>query len=265
MASKKEIVGVVLTLTLLFLFLFAICEPEIIHVENSSHELVENVSPSSAPTKKSNEAWSWITAVTTEGEGVLGKVVVSVTPGKGDISTIIQKGGKVSTTGSTLDAAISDAIKAAEEFSGIKTDDKDIAVSFEFNFENVTHVSLEGPSAGIPILLASYAALSDKSVDKKVASTGEVSLDGKLLPVSGVYSKALAAAKGGVKLFLIPQGQPVDRIVVEPIEFFGFPVPVIRETQEIIPFQEFKSEMKNLGMDVQFVGSVEQAIDLAIV
>ena len=42
---------------------------------------------------------------------------------------------------------------------------------------------------------------------KKVAATGELSLDGTVGPIGGVKQKTLGARKAGVDVFLVPAGE----------------------------------------------------------
>ena len=63
----------------------------------------------------------------------------------------------------------------------------------------------DGPSAGIAMATVIASILSEKKVNNKVAMTGELTLQGKVLPIGGLKEKLIAAYKAGVKIALIPE------------------------------------------------------------
>lgn len=68
----------------------------------------------------------------------------------------------------------------------------------------------DGPSAGVTIALALISLLTGRPARRNVALSGEVSLHGRVLPVSGVREKILAAQRAGVKIAAFPKGNEVD-------------------------------------------------------
>jgi DNA segregation ATPase FtsK/SpoIIIE-like protein len=68
----------------------------------------------------------------------------------------------------------------------------------------------EGPSAGIPFVVAMVSALTGRTVRKRIALTGEVSLKGKVGAVGGVPQKIVAAYKRGRRLVIVPEGNISD-------------------------------------------------------
>lgn len=62
-----------------------------------------------------------------------------------------------------------------------------------------------GPSGGAAMTMATLASLLDLKVDKGVAMTGTINMDGSVGPVSGILEKAEAVSEKG-NTFLIPYG-----------------------------------------------------------
>lgn len=65
-------------------------------------------------------------------------------------------------------------------------------------------IGKEGPSAGTAILTAFVSLFTKTPVDPNIAMTGEVTLNGKVLPVGGLKEKILAAHRSGIKKLLLP-------------------------------------------------------------
>ena len=63
----------------------------------------------------------------------------------------------------------------------------------------------DGPSAGVTISTALLSALSNIPVRGDVAMTGEISLQGEVLPIGGLREKSMAAYKQGYKTVLVPR------------------------------------------------------------
>ena len=65
-----------------------------------------------------------------------------------------------------------------------------------------------GPSAGLPFALE-VARMLGKNVARgcEVAATGEIGLDGSVLPIGGVKQKTFGARRTGVDVFLVPAGE----------------------------------------------------------
>jgi len=68
----------------------------------------------------------------------------------------------------------------------------------------------DGPSAGITICMALISLLTSRPARRDVALSGEITLSGRILPVSGIREKMLAAQRAGVKVVVFPRNNRVD-------------------------------------------------------
>ena len=64
--------------------------------------------------------------------------------------------------------------------------------------------NIDGPSAGTAILTAIVSAVTGAAVRQNVAVTGEISLQGEIRPVGGVFEKAYGARQAGISTLIIP-------------------------------------------------------------
>ena len=70
--------------------------------------------------------------------------------------------------------------------------------------------NIDGPSAGTAILGALVSAITGRKIHQNVAVTGEISIQGMVKPVGGVFEKAYGAKQAGIKKLIIPKENEKD-------------------------------------------------------
>ncbi|HLF42664.1 MAG TPA: endopeptidase La [Acidimicrobiia bacterium] len=68
----------------------------------------------------------------------------------------------------------------------------------------------DGPSAGVTMLTALVSLLTGRKVRDTVGMTGEITLQGKVLPIGGIKQKVLAAHRAGLKEVVVPRRNEAD-------------------------------------------------------
>lgn len=150
----------------------------------------------------SNEAIK-IFAVTEDQRGIVADLGLYTIPGSGDVAFVTSSslvGKDTQTTGNI-------AVRIAENRSGVSARNNNFIFDIKANASEV-----DGPSAGAAMALLSYAILSERRLNQKVAITGSINSDGSVGSVGGVGPKAIAASRVGIELFMIPRGtanQPI--------------------------------------------------------
>lgn len=97
--------------------------------------------------------------------------------------------------------------------------------------------NIDGPSAGTAILTAIISAITDKAIRQDTAITGEISLQGKVRPVGGVFEKAYGARQAGISRLIIPQENAKD-IPAHHLGLEIYPVDTAQEALELLMEKE---------------------------
>ncbi|HPB56478.1 MAG TPA: magnesium chelatase domain-containing protein, partial [Candidatus Aminicenantes bacterium] len=100
---------------------------------------------------------------------------------------------------------------AIAALSFIKAHSAGYGLAVDFFKEKTVHIHVpegaipkDGPSAGVTMLSSMLSTFTGKPVRKEVAMTGEITLQGRVLPVGGIKSKVLAAQRAGIEEIILP-------------------------------------------------------------
>jgi len=118
----------------------------------------------------------------------------------------------------TLTGQLGDVMKESAQIalSYIKAHAEEIGITPEALQRNIhLHVPAgavpkDGPSAGVTMVTALTSLALGRPVRADVAMTGEVTLNGRVLPIGGVKQKLLAAQRAGVTTVFIPKRNEPD-------------------------------------------------------
>jgi Lon-like protease len=79
--------------------------------------------------------------------------------------------------------------------------------SFPFDV-SISSGDIGGPSAGLMWALGLYDLLTpgDLTGGRTIAGTGQIAVDGTVIPIAGIQEKIAAAADAGATVFLVPEG-----------------------------------------------------------
>ena len=117
----------------------------------------------------------------------------------GDRVTIEYRRGKQTRQAQLRTAA--DPLNAKRAIIGVTASD-DLEVQLPFKI-TIDAQGIGGPSAGLAILQELGRNVTH---GHNVAATGELAVDGEVLPIGGVKQKTLGVRKAGVDVFLVPAG-----------------------------------------------------------
>ncbi len=122
--------------------------------------------------------------------------------------------GKVTQTGKLGDV-MKESIETA--YSVVRSHSKELGIKPEMFEKTDIHVHVpegatpkDGPSAGIAMYTTLVSVFTKIPVRNDVAMTGEITLQGRVLPIGGLKEKLLAALRGGIKTVIIPQENVKD-------------------------------------------------------
>jgi len=187
-------------------------------------------------------------------EGVVLKCDVKLIPGEGRVLVDIEP-----RIGIDLQASVRTAVEVARRLTKADLSRVDVVVRvIGPRGERIDVV--DGPSAGAAITVAVVAAIRGDRVNSTVYATGTINPDGSIGRVGGVLEKAVAAARSGAKLFLVPEGQRVAPVWVRVREE---PIPGFVIERYVLRYVDVEGYLRKLGYDVKVleVGEVAEAYE----
>ncbi|SDE79168.1 Lon family ATP-dependent protease [Sporomusa acidovorans] len=108
------------------------------------------------------------------------------------------------TAGSMAKDSVFNAAAVVRKLTG-----QDLA-SYDLHINVIGGGRIDGPSAGTAIVAAIVSAVTGKPIRQDVAVTGEISIQGRVKAVGGVFEKAYGAKQAGIETMIIPQENKAD-------------------------------------------------------
>ena len=138
------------------------------------------------------------------------------------IEAVLMPGvGKLTLTGQLGDV-MKESAQAALSYA--RSHSKEFGISDEVFTKNDIHIHVpagavpkDGPSAGITMLSAILSVLTGCPINAEYAMTGELNLQGEVMPIGGVKEKILAAKRNGLAHVILPAQNQNDLIGLEDI------------------------------------------------
>lgn len=146
--------------------------------------------------------------------------------------------GKITQTGKLGDV-MKESIETA--YSVVRSHSADLGICPEVFDKIDIHVHVpegatpkDGPSAGIAMYTTLVSVLTKIPVRKDVAMTGEITLQGRVLPIGGLKEKLLSALRGGIKTVIIPKENEKDLAEIPENVKTGMKIIPVSEVGEVI-------------------------------
>ncbi|WP_333870408.1 Lon family ATP-dependent protease [Desulforamulus putei] len=128
------------------------------------------------------------------------------------------------TAGSMARDSVFNAASVIRKLTG-----KDIS-NYDIHVNVVGGGRIDGPSAGVAIMLAMLSAVQEQPIPQDIAVTGEISIQGKVRAVGGVFEKIYGAKQAGIKKVFIPKENMQD----VPVDLKGIEVVPVQRVEEIL-------------------------------
>ncbi len=138
---------------------------------------------------------------------------LAVTGAGGDV-LFVEATGMQGKPGLTLTGQLGDVMKESAQIalSYVRGHADDLGIEPQAFDDRSFHVHVpagaipkDGPSAGVTMVTALTSLLSERPVRHTVGMTGEVTLQGRVLPIGGVKQKVLAAHAAGLTDVVLPE------------------------------------------------------------
>ena len=156
---------------------------------------------------------------------------LAVTGSGGDV--LVVEASEMAGKGLTLTGQLGDVMSesATIALSYVRSHGEELGIDVAALAEREVHIHVpagaipkDGPSAGVTMTVALVSLISGRAVRADVGMTGEVTLQGRVLPVGGIKQKVLAAHRAGLTDVILPSrnGGDLDELpqsVLEAVRF----------------------------------------------
>ncbi len=186
-----------------------------------------------------------IVGVSSEGRGVISNLTVEIQDGKGRVLVTTEPFVGIDTQHSEKIA-----VEIAQKVTGYDLSDKDVIFTI-----HSSSYTVDGGSAGAAMAATVIAAIEGRIIPSEIMVTGTIDEEGLVGPVSSVFAKARAAADGGARLFLIPDGQSEQ---IEYVKVTESPAPDISVQKIQAVKLNLTEEGKEWGLKVTEVSDINQ-------
>lgn len=146
--------------------------------------------------------------------------------------------GKIMETGKLGDV-MKESIETA--YSVVRSHAKKLGIDPKVFDKTDVHVHVpegatpkDGPSAGIAMYTTLVSVFTKTPVRKDVAMTGEITLQGRVLPIGGLKEKLLSALRGGIKTVIIPKENEKDLVEIPDNVKKGLKIIPVAEVGEVL-------------------------------
>ncbi len=174
------------------------------------------------------------------------------------IEVVLMPGsGKVVLTGK-LGEVMQESAKAA--FSYVRSNSDYLGIDPEVFAKKDLHVHLpegatpkDGPSAGLPLIMAIISSFTKISVKHNVGMTGEITLRGHVTEIGSLKEKLIAAKRGLLDTVLIPDENQKDLVDVPDEIKKGLDINIVKNVKEALVMalvahpKEMKDQQKNVS------------------
>jgi ATP-dependent Lon protease len=154
------------------------------------------------------------------------------------VEAVLMKGnGKLILTGHLGDI-MKESAQAAISYAKSHADEFGIDMKFFTDYDLHIHLPAgatpkDGPSAGITLLSTILSVFTGRAVDSDYAMTGEMNLQGGVLPIGGVKEKVLAAKQHGLKTVILPKQNQRDLAGLAKLHD-GLKIVFVESVQEVL-------------------------------
>ena len=195
---------------------------------------------------------------------------LGVTPMGGELLLIevglMSGSGKVVLTGKLGDV-MQESARAA--FSYVRSNADYLGIDPDIFAKTDLHVHLpegatpkDGPSAGLPLMMAIISSFTKISVKNNVAMTGEITLRGHVTEIGGLKEKLIAAKRGLIDTVLIPDDNEKDLVEIPDEIKNGMEIIALKNVKDALEFAleahpNFVKDQKIIVPDISWTNSTE--------